>query len=144
MEVKWFDLSEHHVLRNIKIRTPVGFNPEWFQAAVSSIPESSSVIPRDPPLRIELHVSFPLVDQVTWGRKEIPWWDSFSRVVAVAAFWTPLDMELWRLIEPRPYASGITVDVNVTNASISPRDRSAMLMFPLMSSTKRSFRLARG
>ena len=136
MEVKWFDLSEHHVLRNIKIQTPVGFNPEWFQAAVSSIPKPSSVNPRDPPLQIELHVSFPPVDMVTPGGKEEVWWGHID-----TGIWTPLDRELWRLIEPRPYASGITVDVSVTNASISPHDGCAALMFPLMSSTKRSFRL---
>ena len=57
MKVKFFDLSQHHALRSIKIQILAEINPDWLCAAIASIPEPSGANQRISPLLIELHIS---------------------------------------------------------------------------------------
>lgn len=135
VEVRSFDFSRTRALRSIRIWTPAAFNPDWLSAAVSSIPKPSTATPRVPPLRVEVHISFShgMMDSGSSGS------DTPREVKKVVAYWSPVDVQLSRLISPE--TSGITLDISVPDVSNGPGKGIASLMFPNLSGTGGVLRL---
>lgn len=148
-KIRSLDFSHHRDLKRVRIWTAATFDPSWVCEAISSIPKPRNGAPRDPLLRIELHISFP-----SWMvyPEHSPQRILAGEVDTLVTSWIAVDAQLSRLIGLDPDApttthivggttAGIALDITVPEVTNGPGEGVAARMFPQLSGIKGFVRL---